>query len=990
MRVKIVLKQGTTTQKDDPKGGATSSLRAVVPVDAEAVRLGMTVRELLFAVEERLTDLGAVDGDALFRLGRLELGDGFELDEADLVESVVRDDDTLVAVAQSAWLAAELPRCDTVFADVAEADLLSERDAPRFVAVGATARNRLFVALGDGPGFLAARHQLLGSASTTTTKLHRLRLLDAKTLARMTTGDGRTTGKGSDVVVPLAREHGGDGAPTWALEAGIVRRDDTTWTVRLANRPSHAETATTVEVDVGVVEGRLTRRGEPRWTSDDGASVVEDVALPDTVYEGPRYVDREEAVSSSTQQQPPAENANVAEGGDAAVVIIAQSHRFATELYQEMVGSSALRQVIALNVRVFNKGDKTYDVEDVAASFFARKEGAAAASGVVVTTQLATRKGAAHYAPEADRTVSVEARKTKDLGVLASVEIPLDERTHCWDPASGRLHRSLRGIVDAVVVTFRGFDGETRTLRIPIEDAMDEAPENRTPRPKSLALPSRALAVKALKTTDDALLAFVTCDDTDCEGRLSWAACVASDAKGDFLKVTRPPGRSASGSYGGWISLRPADFAKLAFRAELGAGDEATEWRTGEIEIEDLRWRDARPRAGVSTIRVVALVRARLSATAHKVVYGLRVELATNTGRTVDYLRLPPLRRNRKYRRDVGAAGIFLCSARRAEAYPTLASSFPRRVFLHLRTPRLHDTLLRVSSSLSHTSLHKFGDSLYTQQHQQQQHQRPPLHLPSITTSQCNDTHGTPVFLKSRALVTTTALSSAVSAAIARLTARSAALWVQIERRDGRRRRGFSWGRVPRGGRVVGRGCFRGVLPADDEAVHLAGGLRRSLRGVFFRRGPRRLVEGAAARREPRDGAREDRLEVGDARPLHDRGHHLGLLVGGRLAERDVDERRRERRRHELLGHPFRRGGLALDDVRALEPRPSGGGEHVGHVRHRLRREQPRRPARLADIICDHAERRVVAGALQVVEVLVPPLKVLDVEDDDQEQRIGG
>eukprot|EP00635_Sarcinochrysidales_sp_CCMP3193_P000716 CAMPEP_0118914012 /NCGR_PEP_ID=MMETSP1166-20130328/14546_1 /TAXON_ID=1104430 /ORGANISM="Chrysoreinhardia sp, Strain CCMP3193" /LENGTH=563 /DNA_ID=CAMNT_0006853577 /DNA_START=48 /DNA_END=1739 /DNA_ORIENTATION=+ len=545
----------------------------VVPVDEGA---STTVTELQFQLEQKLGDFLGDD----VHIGKLEV-DGFTLQGSDLASRVLRDDDAVTAVSMSALIDRELPKCDQQVSLLAKEDY--ETGETRFVSLLRT-KTRFSVALGKGPS--GPLH-----ANATVYRLVPLKRHQSST------------------GVVVASYEGPDG--TWKLEASLGQGDVLT----LSNKPTHCDRPTMAVVQLGQDgKAKTVSFVDPETAPLDPQSEETPPLPPLPQTSGERLEDEtlgEEARSSRLV----GENDNVATGGDDAVVL-AQSHVAAVETYQKIVdGDRTLRQFVAMNFILFNKSDAPYEVEAVEATLRSvddfkdddddddddddvdgwpiRLTGAS----------FARRTGCCYYAVE--RELKVKPKSKADVAIVASVDIPLDEATHVWGPDKRSLHRSLATRRD-VRLHFTTFDGKVKTITVRV-------PTNPQP------LPSRASAERNLGPD---ILRYVTCDDTDAVERLTWAIATAKDAKGDYLKITRPPGS------GGYLILRPNDLAKLAYQASKD--------HKADVQVDALRYRPTRAYVGACDISVFALLHRRR-------VFALRVELKTNSGQTIEAFPLPPL-----------------------------------------------------------------------------------------------------------------------------------------------------------------------------------------------------------------------------------------------------------------------------------------------------------------------------------------------------------
>ena len=513
--------------------------KLVVPVE---VGKTTTVQELQFQLEERLDRT----------LGRLEI-DGYVLESSDLAVHVLRDDDTVMAISMQSWIKSLLPKFEETILQVQKEDL--DTGTHRFVALGRPkSKDELWIALGQGLGPRASKAHV-----------DVLRCLKGPEFK-----DGI-----------LAASNG----LKWHLAAKVHDR-----VLTLENKPSHASRPTTasLKVDSDTLTCKLLG--------------VDDPENPVFVHHQKFFKEERTGPTLTTEMQHedsklPGEFEHVATSGDDPNVVVALSHVVGTELYQK-IDNTVLRQYIAVNLIIFNKSERPYEVQDVTI----RGDG--------VKTYLGKRTGCCYYNYENDRSLKVKAKTRAEVAVIAEIPIPLNDSTHVWD-AKRSLHRTIPSPT-TLEVDLTTFDNHVKTMTVAVT-----APP--------LELPSRKDVEKHVGTN---ILAYMTCDDTDAVERMSWAAGVATDASGDFLKITRPPGGS-----GGYLVLRPSDLVKLAYTASSSA----------EIPIDSLAYKATRSQVGTCSITVVGLLDDD-SDTSLRRVSALRVHLRTNTGSTTASFPLPHLR----------------------------------------------------------------------------------------------------------------------------------------------------------------------------------------------------------------------------------------------------------------------------------------------------------------------------------------------------------
>lgn len=378
-------------------------------------------------------------------------------------------------------------------------------------------------------------------------------------------------------------------AKTTLFEDERVRASQNAASLVLSVKPSQAEVATAYEVDV--ISEEYHKTADPSAT----ASHSPPPDLPASERSGPSFV----APGSEDAVEPPGENEIVAEGGDPDV-IIALDHKVNTETYQATKPGDVLVQFVAFNARIFNKKSEPYEIADVTVKISKDDPGGKE------EVMLGDRGAPFYYKFREHRSLKIEPRSHHVVSVVYTVDL---KNAKVWDTQARRLHHSLQSGFEAAI-SFVGYDdNSTHTLKVSV------------PPSANLKLPDPTNVLKAVDCPE--LVGFAYCDDLEASERIAVAVGLAKD--GTFFKVTRLPNRGLS--FGGQHYLRRNQLAKLAYQA----GD------ASEISVKELCYQDKSSMAGVRKADVVALIH-------QKQVYALKITLQTNTGKSVEYVKLPPLR----------------------------------------------------------------------------------------------------------------------------------------------------------------------------------------------------------------------------------------------------------------------------------------------------------------------------------------------------------
>jgi hypothetical protein len=581
---------------------AFEDFRLVVPVgpcDAET-----TVAELVRRVSARLVEHGARDEKSFareagddnapaprLRLARLETADGFVLNGKDRIVDVIVENEQLVAVGYAAWLASELPHCSNSALDLVKIDFADDGELPKFVSVGVSDRNRLFVVWGTGYGRNARSSSVL-----------RLEVLDPEALHPdlLRSGEiGRVGGLASN------------GQP-WEAKASFVVHKSAPAAIELEVKTAAALSPTIKRVEFSVRDGIVETGNVVIVEDPDHRPLPRDLSLPTPEAEGPVIAAFDDAtVNVEDTRVPPKEGQNRAKG-DVDAVTITQRHDCLTELLQDFSSSdNTIRNYICCNLLVDNNSSEDVLFTDVTASYLASgtPEDGAWIEGIpsndTVSTKLGRRSSYHFYRWDQQRRFEVSQSDSQNIAVGLEVKIPLSETVHI-DEEERRIHRTLPNPM-LVRLKFTTSAGKTLVLDIQAENP-------------PLALPTPETRQK--RKEDQDLTKFVWCDDVDTQQR-SFVEVFYGPKDHEFLEV-----HVSGTNY--HSHLRSHDLMKLEYRArvenlEAVLLDDISRSAPKNIEQKGETW-----------AKVFGLIDRESGRC-----FALKIDIRTNTSRCVDYFPIP-------------------------------------------------------------------------------------------------------------------------------------------------------------------------------------------------------------------------------------------------------------------------------------------------------------------------------------------------------------
>lgn len=562
------------------------------------------------------------------RVASLETCDGYVLESSDLIGEVLADGEALNAIGYADWLEKELPLCTETWLKTSKLDFHAKDDKPKFVAVGLTSRNRLFVAWVDG-------YQLRSYS-----KVLRLELFDAASLSRGSTLVKRF---GKDLCLGTERGTSVKGKE-WELSASLgLGADGTVASVRVSVRPSHATVATVNELAIHVEDGRISHGSPGRHedaTVKDSIRVIVDPDrvppsapvpdLPKPSSSGPCFKDMPEQYPHLDNKEEPRqlvpEGKNVAQGDLGDKFVIAQEHKVHVELIQTARNGN-IQNFVVTNIRVQNKCKTDMLAIDNVAVEYQTTDGKwlgheSEADGNNLIPQVAlvgTRGGHHYYSWQSERSFTVRPLSTEQMAVGLVFHIPLSADTHFVEQHR-RLHRSLPSPLN-VRISFMDAEGHKSVLTSVAVNP-----------PLVLTTNKKEISRSCVKYSF-----FQRVDDADAESCV-WVGVasefpsnhgldlekVSADAPVDYLQLYSNDMNCC---------LRAGELLKLAWLAAQA--------NANEIAIASFKGRDAKEQEGTRSCVAFALVTSPTDAVP-AYAYALKFVLTTNTGTATHYFKLPP------------------------------------------------------------------------------------------------------------------------------------------------------------------------------------------------------------------------------------------------------------------------------------------------------------------------------------------------------------